>query len=143
MHYLHRLGLQPQSKWNLSGHRPRMLGQVHINCGQYLPLSFGFIFNNKSPFFGFILVHVRVPVQGHRDVHVLRNHPHHSATVRVLDARLPAVGLGADTSVPPSPYHHQLVGLPFFGALQHQFMVTRHKLELGGPLAHPLQALPH
>lgn len=33
------------------------------------------------------------PVQGHRDVHVLRDHPHHSATVWVLDAGLPAVGL--------------------------------------------------
>lgn len=32
---------------------------------------------------------------------------------------------------------------PFLGALQYKFMVTRHKLELGSPLAHPLQALPH
>lgn len=32
---------------------------------------------------------------------------------------------------------------PFLGTLQHQLMVTSHKLELGGPLAHSLQTLPH
>lgn len=33
------------------------------------------------------------PVQGYRDVHILRYHPHHGAPVWVLDARLPAMGL--------------------------------------------------
>lgn len=32
---------------------------------------------------------------------------------------------------------------PFLGALHHQLVVTGHELELGGPLAHALQALPH
>lgn len=32
---------------------------------------------------------------------------------------------------------------PFLGALQHQLVVTGHELELGRPLAHALQALPH
>lgn len=95
MHHLHRFGLQSQSKWNLSRHRPCMAGQVHINCGQDLPLSLGLlwvgevgkrqkqrqrcpkvpeisgptyqdthVFNNKSPLFGFILVHMRVLERG-------------------------------------------------------------------------------
>lgn len=33
------------------------------------------------------------PVEGHRDVHILRYHPHYGAPVWVLDAWLPAVGL--------------------------------------------------
>ena len=32
---------------------------------------------------------------------------------------------------------------PFLGALHYQLVVTGHKLEFGGPLAHALQALPH
>lgn len=32
---------------------------------------------------------------------------------------------------------------PFLGALHHQLVVTGHKLEFGGPLAHALQTLPH
>lgn len=32
---------------------------------------------------------------------------------------------------------------PFLGALHHQLVVTGHELELGGPFAHALQALPH
>lgn len=39
----------------------------------------------------------------------------------------------------PRPPSHS----PFLGALQHQLVVTGHELELGRPLAHALQALPH
>lgn len=50
----------------------------------------------------------------------------------------PPQGPGQPAESPRPPCHS-----PFLGALHHQLVVTGHKLELGGPLAHALQALPH
>lgn len=55
---------------------------------------------------------------------------------KVLSGSQQRHGVPAEYPRPPS---HS----PFLGALHHQLVVTGHKLELGGPLAHALQALPH
>lgn len=60
----------------------------------------------------------------------------HWTEVRVLR---PPDGVPASLGSPPRLPSHS----PFLGALHHQFVVTGHKLEFGGPLAHALQALPH
>lgn len=113
---------------------PRSLQLLAINPQNFGPTTWFFQVGGEQPTsrdcsFLPILVYAQAlethPVQGHRDVHVLRDHPHYRATVWVLDARLPAVGLQEAVGSPPlslnssSPSGPYLLPQIFFSLCRH------------------------